>query len=100
MENKLKDKQDNIFLLQHELEASKSEKENVLSKWKLELQDQTGLSEKLSDKEKEIRSLTEDLAKEKLKSKNQKADLNKMTQDLTNIQKLLRQFHIKKSKLG
>ena len=49
MENQLKDKQENIFLLQHE-------KENVLSKWKIDLQDQTGLSEKLSDKEKEIRS--------------------------------------------
>ena len=88
MENQLKDKQENIFLLQHE-------KENVLGKWKIDLQDQTGLSEKLSGKEKEIRSLTEDLAKEKDKSKNLNADLPKMTQDLTNTQKLLRQFHIK-----
>ena len=62
MENQLKDKQENIFLLQHE-------KENVLSKWKIDLQDQTGLSEKLSDKEKEIRSLTEDLAKKKDREK-------------------------------
>ena len=58
------------------------------------------MSEKLSDKEKEIRSLTEDLAKEKVKSKNLKADLNKMTQDLTNTQKLLRQFHVKKVNWG
>ena len=34
MDNQLKDKQDNILLLQQELEATKAENPDVLSKWK------------------------------------------------------------------
>ena len=34
MENQLKEKQDNILLLQHKLEATKAENDDVLGKWK------------------------------------------------------------------
>ena len=58
------------------------------------------MSEKLCDREKEIRSLIEDLTKEKDKSKNLRGDLNKINQDLANTQRLLRQYHVKKVNWG
>ena len=95
-----KELRENNITLKSNCDQVQDELFQVEDKWKLALQEQTYLSEKLCDREKEIRSLIEDLTKEKDKSKNLRGDLNKINQDLANTQKLLRQYHIKKVNWG